>query len=476
MKNSWTLLVAVVGLTLLIENPVSAQGQIKGLFGFPCPSNCPDGWSPDGGLTQASDGNFYGTASQGGNGSQSQARGTIFRISPSGEFKLLFTFTADGNGDFSNGSQPFAGLVEGIDGALYGTTATGGANDAGVVFKISKAGTFKVLHHFCSEAGCADGSTPFAPLALGNDGKLYGTASAGGSSSAGTIFRITDAGAFTVLHTLNGSSDGSEPMGGLMQASDGNFYGGTNTGTNNLAANLVRITPGGDFAVVAPLPFLGNIQGQLVQGANGKLYGNIQYDALFDVSAPDGVQLLLSLDSQQDGDSPLAAGLIQGSDGNLWGTSAGEGFGNYGVIYAITPDGSFVKNFAFNCSNGGGGESAAIQGSDGKLYGTTAGCGTDSKGQRAFGAVYSLDAGLNPPLAGIAAMNPKTGSVGTKVVLRGEHFIGTTGVSFNGSAAKFRVVNTTFVVAEVPLGATTGPISVTNPGGITKSRQVFTVK
>jgi uncharacterized repeat protein (TIGR03803 family) len=476
MRNGSKLLVWVVGLWFAIAAPVYGQGQIKELFGFPCPSNCPDGWSPDGGLVQASDGNFYGTASQGGDGGESQARGTIFRILASGEFKLLFTFATDGNGNFTNGSQPFAGLVEGIDGALYGTTATGGANDAGVIFKISKAGRFQVLHHFCSQPGCADGSTPFALLALGNDGKLYGTASAGGGSGAGTIFRITDAGTFTVLHTLNGSSDGSQPMGGLMQATDGNFYGATNTETDNLAANLVRVTPGGDFAVVAPLPFLGNLQGQLLQGVNGKLYGGIQYDALFDVSAADGVQLLLALDTEEDGDSPLQAGLMQGSDGNLWGTSAGEGFGNYGVVYAITPDGQFVKNFAFNCSNGGGGESASLQGSDGKLYGTTAGCGTDANGQRAFGEVYSLDAGLQPPLAGIAELSPKSGSVGAKVVLRGEHFIGTTAVSFNGTAARFRVVNTKFVVAEVPSGATTGPISVTNPGGVTKSRQVFTVK
>src|SRR5262245_61255245 len=210
-----TRLVRIVAFTLLIVATIGAQAQIKGMFGFPCNSDCPDGWSPMGGLMQASDGNFYGTASQGGSGSL--GRGTIFGISPKGQFKLLYTFTADGQGKFGNGSQPMARLVEGTDGALYGTTVTGGTNDAGVVLRITKAGKFIVIHRFCAEPCRADGAECFAPLALGNDGKLYGMTSTGGTSNAGTIFRITNAGDFTVLHTLNGMSDGGNPVGGLIQ-------------------------------------------------------------------------------------------------------------------------------------------------------------------------------------------------------------------------------------------------------------------
>jgi uncharacterized repeat protein (TIGR03803 family) len=475
MTNALKLLIPAIALVLFVASPTSVQGQIKGLFGFPCANVCPDGWAPNGGLIQASDGNFYGTADEGGNGPQNQVAGTIFQITPSGKFTLLFTFAVD-SGKFSNGSQPLAGLVEGNDGFLYGTTLTGGANNAGVIFKIGKAGAPTVLHNFCSLSGCADGSTPFATLVLGNDGLLYGTASAGGTNSAGTIFSITSDGVFTVLRSLNAATDGSQPFGGLLQASDGNFYGATNTGTNDLAANLVRITPAGDFKVLAPLPSLGNVQGQLVQASNGLLYGDIQYDALFTSSLTGNAQPLLLLTPSQDGDSALQSGLIQASDGNLWATSAGQPLGPYGVIYSINTAGTFLKNFAFDCSNGGSAMSAPVQGSDGKLYGTTASCGTDSNGHRAFGSIYSLDAGLMPPKASIVALTPRGGPPGTQVMIRGDHFIGATAVSFKGTAAQFQVLNRKFILAVVPAGAMKGPIAVTNPGGTVKSKQPFTPK
>jgi len=116
-----------------------------------------------------------------------------------------------------------------------------------------------------------------------------------------------------------------------------------------------------------------------------------------------------------------------------------------------------------------------LQGSDGTLLGVTYGGATVSQGQTANGVVFTLDAGLTAPLPAIVNFVPNSGTAGTKVTLHGSHFIGTTQISFNGTSATFRMLNTGNIRTTVPAGATTGPISVTNPGGTTQSQQSFTV-
>ena len=118
---------------------------------------------------------------------------------------------------------------------------------------------------------------------------------------------------------------------------------------------------------------------------------------------------------------------------------------------------------------------APIQGSDGRLLGTSSGCGRDGQGNQAFGTVWVLDAGLKPPAAAIAAFPPSSGKVGSRVTIRGSNFIGTTAVAFNGVSASFRVLDTKFLSATVPSGATTGPVTVTNAGGAATSKKQFTV-
>src|SRR5579864_206234 len=198
--------ISVLCLLFSLYTSTTAVGEtavIRELFGFPCNSitgACLDGASPQGSLVQASDGNFYGTATRGG-AQNANDGGTVYKISPSGQFTLLDTFAADANGNFSNGSFPVGSLVEGNDGFLYGATANSGARGAGVIFKINKLGEFRLLHSFCSASLCADGSNPTS-LVLGNDGNLYGGTMGGGASNNGTIFRMTTAGFLTTLHTL----------------------------------------------------------------------------------------------------------------------------------------------------------------------------------------------------------------------------------------------------------------------------------
>ena len=186
---------------------LAAATTLTTLYSFgPLPGS--DGYNPYGGLVEGSDGNFYGTAYLGGAG----LNGTVFRISPSGTFTNLHTF----HGTFAggDGSHPYATLVFGSDGYLYGTTIGGGTDGDGTVFRISTTGDFTTLHSF----GAGEGSQPYGGL-VEKDGYLYGTTFAGA-----TVFKISLPGALTTLHSFD---DGFGPYAGLVLASDGKFYGTT---------------------------------------------------------------------------------------------------------------------------------------------------------------------------------------------------------------------------------------------------------
>src|SRR5450759_4522754 len=127
----------------------------------------------------------------------------------------------------SDGQLPFAGLMQAGDGNFYGTTYQGGTGDAGTVFKITPAGALTTLHSFVG----SDGSAPYAGLVQGTDGNFYGTTHSGGTSALGTVFKITPGGTLTTLHSFAVSegqfpyAEGEGPYAGLVQGSDGNFYG-----------------------------------------------------------------------------------------------------------------------------------------------------------------------------------------------------------------------------------------------------------
>ncbi|HTS19308.1 MAG TPA: choice-of-anchor tandem repeat GloVer-containing protein [Verrucomicrobiae bacterium] len=194
-------------------------------------ANPNDGFDPYAGLVQRNKNWFYGVTQGGGpHGGQ----GTIFKISNTGNLKIVYSFS---NG--TNGANPFAALVKGPGGCFYGTTVLTGTNNNGTVFKISPAGKLKTLYRF---TGGFDGATPEAPLALGSDGNFYGTTSSGGSSNLGTAFRITPAGTLTTLHEFSGGTDGSLPYGGLVQGSDGSFYGTAWAGGTNGNGTVFKLT------------------------------------------------------------------------------------------------------------------------------------------------------------------------------------------------------------------------------------------
>ncbi len=179
------------------------------------------------GLVQGSDGNFYGATHNSG----ANDVGTVFRMTTDGVLTTLVEFT--GNGTSNKGSLPRAGLVQGSDGKFYGTTGGGGANDAGTVFRMTPAGVLTTLVEFTGNGTSNKGSLPRARLLQGSDGDFYGTTYLGGGNNLGTVFRISPSGVLTTLvqFTGNGTSNkGSKPSAGLVQASDGNFYGTTESG------------------------------------------------------------------------------------------------------------------------------------------------------------------------------------------------------------------------------------------------------
>src|ERR1017187_991590 len=219
-----------------------------------------DGAYPEAGLVQGSDGNFYGTTDHGGTSSNCTVGcGTIFRISPSGTYTTLHSFVGSPN----DGAAPIASLVLGSDGSFYGVTAQGGTSTncglygCGTIFRISPGGSCTSLYSFAGSPN--DGSSPFAGLVQGSDGNFYGMTYYGGTSTncsgggCGTIFRISPSGTYTSLHYFVGyPTDGSLPGAQLAQGSDGNFYGttdqgGTSTNCGTAGCGTVfRISPSGN--------------------------------------------------------------------------------------------------------------------------------------------------------------------------------------------------------------------------------------
>ena len=337
-----------------------------------------DGANPASKLIKGSDGYFYGTTSAGGNG-----YGTVFKITSSEVKTTLYNFTG-GN----DGAAPQAGLVLGSDGNFYGTTSKGGPSGDigyGTVFKITPQGVKTTLYSF---AGGNDGENPQAGLIQGSDGNFYGTTVNAGWSGGGTVFKITSSGVKTTLYNIRGGTDGATPTGLLIQASDGNLYGTTAFGGWNGYGTVFKITPLGVKTIL--YNFTGGTDGAnpfagLIQGSDGNFYGTTyyggnNYGTVYKVT-PQGIKTVLySFAGGNDGANPYAE-LIQGSDGNFYGTTQYGGANNYGTVYKVTPAGVETVLWSFTGGNDGALPYAGlIQGSDGNLYGTTNNGGTANLG------------------------------------------------------------------------------------------------
>ncbi len=386
--------------------------------GYPCT----DGALPDAGLVLATNGNFYGTTTNGGG---TNADGTVFQITPAGTLTTLHSF------DNTDGAEPEVALIQASNGNFYGTTSSGGTADIGTIFEITSAGTFTSLHSFAT----TDGVYPDASLIQGTSGNLYGTTYEGGGGT-GTFFDMTLAGAFSRLQTFD-PAEAAGTTGALIQATNGNFYG-TSTGGGNGQGTVYEVTPAGKVTV---------------------LYS------------------FCSKADCTDGANP-SAGLIQATDGNLYGTTFSGGAnttacnGGCGTIFEITTAGKLttLHNFCSqaNCTDGSAPQGGLVQHTNGAFYGTTYYSGA---GNADAGTIYSLSTGLGPFVKTL----PNSGAAGTIIIILGTNLTGATKVSFNGVSAKFTVVSATEIQATVPSGAATGSVTVVTPSGTLKSNVPFTV-
>jgi uncharacterized repeat protein (TIGR03803 family) len=201
---------------------ITPAGKLTTLYNFCSLSNCADGFQPSAGLIQATDGNLYGTTFK--TGSPGLAQGTVFKITPAGKLTTLNNFCSLPN--CSDGAGPVAALVQGADGYLYGTTSGAGSGD-GTVFKITVVGKLTTIYNLCSLANCSDGDNPSGALVQATDGNFYGTTWGGGEllcgffSGCGTVFKITPGGVLTTLLTFFFAESQSLPVGGLLQGTNG---------------------------------------------------------------------------------------------------------------------------------------------------------------------------------------------------------------------------------------------------------------
>jgi uncharacterized repeat protein (TIGR03803 family) len=233
-----------------------------------------DGAYPEAGLVQAADGDLYGTTFDGG----AQLAGTVFRITPNGRLTTLYSFCSE---TACAGLGPEAAPVQATNGDLYGTTVLGLGSGGGTVFKTTPSGTTMLLYSFCSQSGCTDGSEPFAGLVQATNRDLYGTTLIGGANASGTIFKITPSGTLTTLYSFcaqSGCPDGERPFGGLIRDAGGNLYGTTELGGADASGTVFKI---GSSGITLLHTFCSEGQCEdgaipesgLVQGTNGIFYG-----------------------------------------------------------------------------------------------------------------------------------------------------------------------------------------------------------
>jgi uncharacterized repeat protein (TIGR03803 family) len=348
--------------------------------------------------------------------------------------------------------------MQGADGNLYGTAYQGGATGGtcgtygcGTVFKITPAGQLTTLYTFCSQpnSNCTDGENPEAGVVQGTDGDFYGTTALSGNNetcpnNCGTVFKMSPAGKLTTLYTFCSQAncaDGNVPRAGLVQGTDGNFYGTTSEG------------------------------GIQYCGPYGFGCGTV-----FRIT-PKGTLTTLHTFDLTDG-AYLLDGLVQGTDGNFYGTAfyggtSGNCNAGCGTVFEITPKGTLTTLHSFDSTDGDEPVGGLVQTTNGNFYGTTyQGGATSFTCTFGCGTVFSLGVGLGPFVETV----PTSGKLGATVTILGNNLTGATSVSFNGTPATFTVVKSSEIKTKVPAGATTGTVEVTTPSsGTLKSNVAFRV-
>ncbi len=299
-------------------------------------------------------------------------------------YNVMYRFTRG-----EDGASPGAPLIQGSDGNFYGTTAGGGTFDRGTVFKLTPTGAVSTLYTF---TGAADGAYPHAGLLQATDGNFYGTTWQGTTapSAYGVVFRLTPGGAFTTLYTFTRTDDGGEPHAALIEGIDGNLYGTTELGGTYDGGTVFKITPGGVLTTLYAFS-RGSDGGQpeaaLIQGDDGNFYGTTSqygangYGTAFKMTPAGILTTLHAFAGGADGAYPEAP-LIKGADGNFYGTTSHGATSSYhGTVFKITPAGGLTTLHVFSdATDGAYPHAALLLANDGNFYGTTSFGGTSNWG------------------------------------------------------------------------------------------------
>jgi uncharacterized repeat protein (TIGR03803 family) len=359
-----------------------------------CAYGCVNGFAPWGGVVEGPDGAYYGMTFGGGNQTpymgEDYGVGVVYRVTRAGRFRVLHRFDGPTEGAYPEGS-----LTVGADGNLYGTTSEGGPANGGSVFKISINGAFTVLHQFSGSEGWAPWSAPVEDA----QGNWYGTTLHGGTQSGGTVYKIAEDGNFSTLYNFDAAIDaanGADPQGGLMLASDGNLYGTTMAGGGSGydAGTVFSVTPQGALTTLHIFSYGdGSIPEQaLATGQDGALYGTTSIGGaqgvgtVFRITLAGEFTSIFAFSGSDVRSSPTSA-LTPAPNGGFFGQQAQGGANMTGAIYHVTITGSYADLYDFPALGAAGAypEGSLIIGSDGALYGTTL-----DGGQNDGGTIFRL--------------------------------------------------------------------------------------
>jgi uncharacterized repeat protein (TIGR03803 family) len=333
------LLLLVFGIAL--GNVANAQSYTESiLYTFPTPPV--NGMWPWAGLAMDSSNNLYGVTYAGGLGSQSICSGgcgAVFKFDSHGKLTVLHVFHG-----FDGENVQVSPTLDAV-GNLYGVSSTGtGPAQNGTVFKVTAAGNFSVIHRFQG----SDGAFPNGPLLIDHSGNLYGTTNRGGLYGYGNVFKMTPSGIETVLYDFMGGADGGTPGGNLLRDGQGNLYGTAAVG--------------------------------------GAAFGNSGFGVIFKLT-PAGTESVLYTFCATAGcmDGKYPESLVRVASGNFYGTTTEGGTANQGTVFGINSAGAEIMLYNFcsagitsNCPDGSI-PVGPILSLNGNLYGTTesGGLGTD---------------------------------------------------------------------------------------------------
>ena len=296
-----------------------------------------------------------------------------FNLTAAPGLNVLYNFSPANNG----GYDPFAGLIQGSDGNFYGTASSGGSSGGGTVFKMTPAGAVTTLVSFDG----TNGQSPEGTLMQGSDGNFYGTTDTRNGGD-GIVFKLASVGGvwtLATLHSFTGNPpEGFGPDAAVIQASDGNFYGTTAVGGAFDNGTVFGMTPAGVLTTLASFNGTngGEPLGGVIQGSDGNFYGTTQTSGglngdgtVFRVTSTGALTSLVSF-TGANGAYPTAA-LALGADGNFYGTTSHGGSANFGTIFRMTPAGALTTLVTFTGANGNQPMAGLVLGSDGNFYGTT---------------------------------------------------------------------------------------------------------